>query len=52
MKRTINLPSFTGTYNSIWDGVDNWYYEMEHEYKVQHLDDWSFDFEGYKKDLG
>ena len=25
---------------------------MEHEYKVQHLDDWSFDFEAYKKDLG
>lgn len=52
MKRTINLPSFTGTYDSVWNDDDNWYYEMENEYKVQHLNDWSFDFEAYKKDLG
>lgn len=52
MKRTINLPTFHGTYGSIWDDDDNWYYEMTHEYEVQHLNDWDFHFKEWLNDLG
>lgn len=52
MKINISLPSFHGTYETIWSDSDNWFYEMEHEEGITHLDEWTFDFKRYLNDLG
>lgn len=52
MKKEIILTTFHGTYNSIWDQADTFHHEMKDIHNLEYLDDWEFDSEAYKRDLG
>jgi predicted nucleotidyltransferase len=52
MKKEIILTTFHGTYNSIWNHADSFYHEMKDIHNLEYLDEWEFDSESYKRDLG